>query len=811
MNLGKRYHPQMAEQELITNWQAEGLYQFDLDSGKPVYSIDTPPPTVSGNLHLGHAFSYSHTDFIARYRRMKGDSVFYPLGFDDNGLPTERLVERLEGVRAEEIGRAAFVDRCLALSEETERNYEALFRRLGLSVDWHYKYRTIAPESRRMAQWSFLNLYRKGLVYRSEAPVIWCPTCHTALAQADVDDLQRETTFYTLAFKLDNDEVLPIATTRPELLAACVAVFIHPDDGRAPELLGSHARVPLFGHQVPVLADPDADPQKGTGVVMCCTFGDSSDIAWWYRYKLPLIEVVDARGQMKDTAGPYSGLALLEARRQIVTDLESEDFILARQSIPQTVRVHERCDTPIEHLVSRQWFVSVLDRKQDLLQAARAIDWHPAHMRARYEQWVQNLAWDWCISRQRAFGVPFPLWICDDCGEIILAREEDLPVDPTVASPPHPCPACGSADYTGEKDVMDTWATSSLTPQLAGQLFGEQGLYRKVFPFSLRPQAHEIIRTWAFYTIVKSRFHFDVAPWQNVVISGWGLAPEGTAKISKSRGGGPLGFVEAFEQYSADAIRYWAASTGPGKDSVIDERKIQAGAKLVTKLWNVAYFCQRFIETDRTLPEIDLLTPADRWILSRTHRLVARTTALMDNYDYATAKNEIEQFFWTEFADNYLEMAKKRLYDGGPNSQGASATLAHVLRTVVKLFAPFIPFVTDKIYRGLWSDEASVHASTWPVEQHALLNAEVEAVGEALVQVATAIRRYKSETNLALGAEVNRIHLTVQDVKLRRALQQAEPDIVSVTRAQQVTLGTHEDPHLQRIGAGNGVVIAIVP
>ena len=809
MPLAKRYDPQIIEAQIARQWHEEQVYHFDADSERPVYSIDTPPPTVSGQLHLGHAYSYSHTDFIARFWRMRGYNVYYPMGFDDNGLPTERLVERREGVRAEDIGRRAFIERCLALSDEIEEEYEALFRRLGLSVDWRYGYRTIAEESRRLAQWSFLELYRRDLVYRRRAPAIWCPHCHTAIAQADVDDLERESTFHTLAFRLEDGKTLPIATTRPELLPACVAVFVHPDDPRAAQLIGQYATVPLFGQQVPIIADPAADPRKGSGIVMCCTFGDTADVEWWHKHELPLVKAIGADGRMTGAAGPYAGLSTDEARGAIVNALREREYLIEQQPIMQTVRVHERCDTPVEFVVSRQWFVSLLPFKQSLLEAGQNVRWHPPLMRARYEQWVQNLGWDWCISRQRYFGVTFPLWYCDNCGEIVLAAEETLPVDPAETTPPGNCPGCGGSSLTPETDVMDTWATSSLSPQIAGRFFTDPELYEKVFPYSLRPQAHEIIRTWAFYTVAKSQFHFDSLPWQNVAISGWGLAPEGTAKISKSRGGGPLGFMATIERYSADAVRYWAASTGFGKDSVIDERKIQAGAKLVNKLWNVARFSQRFRDAAQVAELPERLTPADRWLLSRMQRLTQRVTSLFEAFDYATAKAEIELFFWTEFADNYLEMAKKRLYDGGEAGQGAQATLQVILVTTLKLFAPFLPYVTDAIYQGLLDTDGSIHISEWPRVQERLLDEEAEAVGRLLVDIATAVRRYKSESNLSLGAEFAHLHLATANPALQNRLQDAELDIVSVTRAQKLTVSAHGDAALVKIGGSDGLGILL--
>ncbi len=786
MTLPKQYHPQTAEPKWEAFWQEHGVYHFDPRSDAPVYSIDTPPPTVSGHLHLGHVYSYSHTDFMARFFRMNGYNVFYPMGFDDNGLPTERLVEKWEGIRVAEVGREAFIARCLAVSERAEADYRALWLRLGLSIDWRYSYRTIDDRSRRASQASFLDLYRKGLVYRQEAPAIWCPECHTSIAQAELNDLERESTFHTLAFALENGATLEIATTRPELLPACVAVFVHPDDARFAALVGQRARVPLFGQWVPILADPGADPEKGTGAVMCCTFGDTADVAWWKTHRLPLRVVLDRAGRLTGLAGEFAGLPALEARARIVEALRAAGLHRGARSITQTVRVHERCDTPVEYVVMEQWFARVLDFKAELLAAGAQVKWHPPHMEARFREWVEGLAWDWCLSRQRTFGVTFPVWYCDACGAVMVADEDELPVDPTTRGPARPC-ACGGTAFTPETDVMDTWATSSLTPQIVGQLLDDPALYAQVFPFSLRPQAHEIIRTWAFYTLVKSWHHFRAIPWRDAAISGWGLAPEGAGKISKSRGGGPMSPQEMLENFGADAVRYWTSSAGFGRDSVIDVQKIEMGAKLVTKLWNVARFAERFL-ADYALPaEPPALSPADRWILAGAQRLIRRATEAFQAYDYAAAKHETDAFFWRDFADNYLEMAKLRLYAGDP---AARWTLHAVLLVLLKLFAPFFPHITEEIYQGLFAAEEgaiSIHCSAWPRPDARFDDAAALVVGDALVEIATTVRRYKSERGLALSAELAELRITAEE-PLAAPLAAAEEDLRSITRAKTVVV-----------------------
>ncbi len=430
-SLAKAYDSNTVEPRLSERWQREGIYQFDRASDQPVYAIDTPPATVSGHLHLGHAYSYTHPDIIARFWRMNGYNVFYPMGFDDNGLPTERLVEKRLGITASAVGRQTFIERCLEVGIEAEEEYRTLWQRLGLSIDWRFSYRSIDTLSRRTSQQSFLDLYRKGLAYQQEAPTIWCPLCQTAIAQAELEDIAGLTTFYTLAFALPDGATLPIATTRPELLPACVAVFVHPDDERYASFIGSEAQVPLMDRTVPVLADPLARPEIGTGAVMCCTFGDPTDVTWWRTHQLPLRMILGRDGRLTADADDLAGLTPSEARAHIIEQLRASGALLGAEEHAQSVRVHERCDTPVEYLVTRQWFIRVLDHKERLLAAGEQIRWHPAQMAARYREWVENLKWDWCISRQRYFGVPFPLWRCDACGAILLADDADLPIDPT--------------------------------------------------------------------------------------------------------------------------------------------------------------------------------------------------------------------------------------------------------------------------------------------------------------------------------------------------------------------------------------------
>jgi valyl-tRNA synthetase len=736
------------------------------------------------------------------------------MGYDDNGLPTDRLVESQLGTRAVDIGRSNFIKQCLEISIEAEDEYQKLWQRLGLSIDWRYTYRTIDEDSRHIAQLSFLELYKRGLIYRQEAPTIWCPECLTAVAQAELDDLEEQSEFISIVFKLDNGEDLHIATTRPELLPACVAIFVHPDDDRYQMLIGRTASVPIFGQSIPILSDIQADPHKGTGVVMCCTFGDQTDVAWWHTHKLPLIEVINQDGKMTQVAAEYAGLSIAEARQQIKQRLHDSHDLSSHSPIVHSIRVHERCDTPVEYIITHQWFIKVLEFKDDLIEIGEQVNWHPPHMKSRYRAWVENLNWDWCISRQRYYGVPFPVWYCDRCGEIILADEEVLPIEPLDDAPNLPCPKCGYTDFQPDSDVMDTWATSSLTPLIAGQWVKNPNFFQKVTPFSLRPQAHEIIRTWAFYTLVKSKYHFDEIPWKDALISGWGITGEGMGKISKSRGGGPIPPIEMIKQYSADAVRYWAASTGPGKDSIISEKKIQTGSKLVNKLWNVARFSSRFIEAmDHRASSSNLpFTLADRWLLSRTQRLIERVTSLFQAYDYAAAKAEIEAFFW-QFADNYLEMAKQRLYNQDhPQHYCAQFTLHYTLLTVIKLFAPILPHVTEWIFQSLFvfnGNKQSIHTAPWPTVDKYVFNESAERLGDILVEIASAVRRYKSEHNLSLGTEIIKLQLATSNPNLQENLVSGIVDLMSITRALIIEIQEDLDPSMEFISTTGEIKIGI--
>jgi valyl-tRNA synthetase len=664
-------------------WESHDIYRYDREGQGPVFSVDTPPPYVSAaHLHVGHAMSYSQPDFIVRYRRMRGERVFYPIGFDDNGLPTERYVEQVYGVRAADMPRAEFVALCVAETRRTAERYEDLWRRLGISVDWSLRYSTIDARCQRTAQASFLTLHQRGYLYRAADPILWCPEDRTSLAQADVEDLERKSTLHTISF----GGGLLIATTRPELLPACVALYHHPDDERYLGLgPGARASVPLFGYQVPVLTDESVDPGYGTGLMMVCTFGDGEDVLKWRRDGLPLRLVVEPDGRLGPLAGEFGGLPLAQARAAIVKALAAAGLLAGSQPVRQVVGVHERCQTPVEFQIRPQWFVAVREHAGRFRARAAELEWIPAFMRRRLEDWIDGLKWDWNITRQRRYGVPFPVWFCGSCAAPVLARPEDLPVDPLADSPPtSSCPACGSADLAGDPDVMDTWMTSSLTPQINdGWALG--GTDPALAPMSMRVQAFEIIRTWLFYSVVQSELLLRRVPWRTALISGWGLNEQGRKLSKRDLGkGGPGGgspreetasgynrYVpdDVMARYGADALRLWATKGRIGTDLRYNEKDVRTGRKLAVKLWNVGRFLSMnlggFSASGTPRPEPGDRSLVDRWVLAHLADAVDQATAAFDGHDYMQAYQAVSRMFWSVYCDRYIEMVKDRTGETG--------------------------------------------------------------------------------------------------------------------------------------------------
>jgi valyl-tRNA synthetase len=791
-------------------WERDGVYGFDRSAARDrVFAIDTPPPTVSGSLHVGHVFSYTHTDAIARYQRMRGMAVFYPMGWDDNGLPTERRVQNHFGVRCDPsvaydpgftppaepsakepvaVSRPNFVELCLRLTESDEQVFEALWRGLGLSVDWSMTYTTIGALAQRISQRSFLGLLERGETYQLEAPTLWDVDFQTAVAQAELEDRERPGDMNRVRFRLDGDDAgadALIETTRPELIPACVALLAHPDDARQRELVGKDVLTPLFGTRVPVLTHPLVDPEKGTGLVMVCTFGDLTDVVWWRELGLPVRSVLNPDGRLGEVPwgavgwesedvdhararyGELEGRTINQARRRIVELLrESGELVGDPTQVTRAVKFFEKGERPVEIVTSRQWFIRTLDHREALLERGRQLDWHPPYMRARFEDWVNGLTGDWCISRQRFFGVPFPLWYPTDAtgavmyDQPIAATSEQLPVDPSTDIPDGYRPEQRGAPngFVGDPDVMDTWATSSLTPQIAGHAGEDQELFEKVFPMDVRPQAHDIIRTWLFTTILRSQLDWDALPWRNAAISGWVLDPD-RKKMSKSKGN-VVTPMHLLEEHGADAVRYWAVRGRPGTDTAFDPKQMKDGRRLAVKLLNASKFALAELP-----PQGETLThPLDRAMIGRLSAVVADATESFEDYDYARALERAESFFWW-YCDYYLELVKGRRYDPDP---GVSASVSLALRLSLsvfqRLFAPFLPFVCEEAWS--WWQDGSVHRAAWPdagelASSAAAVSAEARVAEDHALAVAAdvlrEVRKAKSQARRPMRAPVERV------------------------------------------------------
>lgn len=780
----KRYNPKVVEEKIQKFWEKSKIFRFNLKSKKPIYSIDTPPPTVSGLLHIGHVMHYSQFEFVARQKRMMGFNVFFPFGFDNNGLATEILTERTKGIKSEDMTRKQFIKAVNEVTKKGEEDYEKLWKRIGVSCDWSSLYRTIEPRIQRMSQLSFLELYQMGRIYRKEAPTIWCPKCSTAIAQVELEDKELSSSFDDIIFKLEDGMQITIATTRPELLAACVAIFVHPDDKRYKTIIGKKAIVPIFKQKVPILKEKAVDPQKGTGIVMCCTFGDLADIDWFRAHKLPVKKAINEKGIMTKESGRYQGLSIKEAREQIKRDLKNFGLLTKEKKIKHTVNVHERCGTEIEFLVSKQWFIKYLDLKKKFLELGNKINWYPNFMKIRYENWINGLQWDWSISRQRHYGIPFPLWYCKKCGKVILADEKQLPVDPLKDKPKKKC-KCGSKDFMPEKDVLDTWATSSLTPLINAHWKEKNNLMKKLFPMNLRPQAHDIITFWAFNTIVKSYFHTKERPFKDIMISGHGLDPHGK-KMSKSKGN----FVDPWDvlnKYPADAVRFWAASARLGHDLPYQEKDIITGQKLLTKLWNATRLVEKTLKKYKGRKPKKLRT-IDKWILSKLMRIVKKASNDFDIFEYSTAKIETEIFFWRDFCDNYLEMVKHRIYKGKDLS--AQYTLYTTLLTVLKLFTPIIPHVTEEIYQNIFrrrEKDISICVSKWPKVDKKLIDKKAEGIGELAKGIISEIRQTKSSRGDSLNTEYKLV--TLLQEQYEKLNKDVIDDIKGTMKIKKIKIG----------------------
>ena len=766
--LDKKYNAQEKEKKWLEYWKENKIYEFKPDH-RQVYSIDTPPPTVSGKIHIGHIFSYSQTEMIARYKRLRGYNIFYPFGFDDNGLPSERLVEKEQGKKAAEIGREAFSKLCYETTDKYEKDFQELFSKMGVSTDWSIHYKTVSPSTIKISQLSFLDLVTKGHCYHKESPALWCNECLTSIAQAELETKTIKTTFNYINFKtVEDGEQFTIATTRPELLPAIVCVFVNPNDEVHKHLIGKTAHIPVIDVEVPIMGDEKVAIDKGTGVVMCCTFGDQTDIEWWKKYNLPLKYIFTDDGKIVSSVPNYGGMKIKEARKQIIEDLQNGGYIVKIEDLEHEVQTHERCGKEVEYSVMNQWFIDIMNHKEDFIKIGNDIKWHPEHMHARYDEWVNNVAWDWCISRQRYFGVPFPVWYCKNCGEAVFARKEDLPVNPLIDQPYlSKCPKCGSEEFIAETDVMDTWATSSVTP-LINMRYGEKDNLESILkPMSLRTNASEIIRTWDFYTIVKSFYHFGQKPWENVMISGFVMAGKGE-KISKSKGNSKVEPIELINQYSADVIRYWAGSGRLGTDIIFSEETLQRGHKLINKIWNVSKFIEMHL-TDYKDKEFSDYEYIDKWILGSFQEMEKGFLKYLDDYEVGLALNHLEKFFWN-FCDNYIEIVKHRLYRpeefGEIPRYSGQKTVYTILYKLLQDFSIFFPFITEEIYQELFHDNKSIHLTTIEPLNFDFKN-EIKT-GDAIMEIISGARGEKTINNVSLKTPIKNLYL-----KLNKELEEA--------------------------------------
>lgn len=780
-------------------WGKERIYSFDSSSKKPVYSIDTPPPTVSGKMHLGHAFSYSQQDFIARYKRMKGYNVFYPFGFDDNGLATERYVESVTKKRAVDMDRTEFNKLCLEKTKGFESDMKEAWSRIGISCDWNIIYQTISDHSIKTSQTSFVDIYEKERAYRKESPVMYCPECRTAIAQVELEDQELESFFSDLEFEAEGEKI-HIATTRPELLPAIVAIFVNPEDKKNKRLVGKKAKVPLFDIIVPILEDHRVDPEKGTGIVMCCTFGDQTDIEWYKAHNLPLKNAIGPDGKMTEIAGKYKGMKIKEARKAITEDLEKEGYLKGKKAIKHFVNVHERCKTEIEFLSTRQWFIKYLDLKDEFIKRGAEINWFPEYMKTRYDNWIIGLQWDWCISRQRYFGVPFPVWYCKKCGKEKVAGKEELPVDPLERKPSTPC-ECGSKEFEAEKDVMDTWATSALTPQIALNWVKDKEFFKKMYPMDLRPQAHDIITFWAFNTIVKGLLHHNQVPWKNIMISGHAKDAKGRA-MHKSLGN-VVDPEEQIRKHSADIVRYWATSAKLGDDLPFQENDMVKGKKFVTKYYNAAKFVGKSLEGKKIGKySYEELLPEDKWIISRLNEVKEKATESMDSYEFSKGFSPVREFFWNEFCDYYLEEVKHRTYKpeihGKESKEKAQQTLYKVLYEVTRLFAPFLPFITEEVYQEIFKaneKKKSVHLTEWPEAREEEKSEYYSSLGREANKIIAGIRSYKTGNSLAMNAYLKEATVFIKGVgELRDKLEEASEIIRNTAKIGSFNVLEAEPP-----------------
>ena len=763
----------------------------------------------------------------ARYRRLKGHDVLFPQGWDCHGLPTEVKVEETHGIKKNDVSRAKFREYCVDLTTKNIASMKSQMKSMGFSQDWNREFITMTPEYMRRTQYSFLKMYNEGLIYQGIHPVNWCPRCETAIAFAEVE-YSDNTTFlnyvnFPPAVEDSYDDIVSsqasgkqadpktegilIATTRPELMSACVAVVIHPEDERYTHLLGKYVEVPLSHQKVKIIADEEVDPEFGTGAVMICTFGDKTDVSWVNKYDLEIIDAIDESGKLTDAAGRYAGMDLQSCKKQTISDLDAEGYLVKQEQVDQNVGQCWRCKTPIEILVKKQWFVAVRDLIQKTKDAADEMNWMPEHMKSRMVNWADSMEWDWCISRQRIFATPIPVWYCKDCGKVILPDVEDLPIDPTQDKPKHAC-ECGCEEFIGEEDVLDTWMDSSISPLSIAGWPDED--YVNHFPADIRPQGHDIIRTWTFYTTLRCLALTDQKPFSDVVINGMVFGEDGY-KMSKSRGN-VIGPEEVIEQYGADALRTWAANSVPGSDVIFDWKDIKHGYRFIRKFWNAFRFISmQIFDEEVSYEEVkDNLDPLDMWILSKLNNLNITVDNAFAQYNFADTIGSIEKFFWHDFCDEYIEAVKYRLYSdvSDESRKAAKYTLRCVIETSLKLLSPIVPFFVEEVYQ--YFDDQSIHTTSWPEVNEELISEEMEVKGETTIELIDEVRRFKSASKIPLNAELSEVNVYTSDEDLVDVFNLFDDDIRGTLKINDLNISSgkpevHEkiievEPDMSQIG-----------
>jgi len=787
--LPKTYVPAEHEAKWQEAWQSWGLHRFNReDKVRQTYSIDTPPPYPSGEFHLGNALNWCYIDFVARYKRMRGFNVHFPQGWDCHGLPTEVRAEKLYGIRKRDVSTQEFKEICVRLTDDYIEKMRAAMKAMGYSMDWSLEYRTMDPSYYRATQLSFIILYEKGYIYRGEHPVNWCPRCETAIAEAEVVYSERESELVYLNFDPEGLR-LPIATTRPELLPACVAVAVNPNDERYRSYSGLEVEVPIFKRKVKILADDDVDPKFGTGVVMVCTFGDKTDVKWQKKYGLPVVNLVTEDGRLSGEAGEYAGLSVEDARVRIVRDLKERGILSKSEKIIQSVGCCWRCHTPVEIISRRQWFMRTRDMTDQVLEWTDRVNWIPPFSKHRMIDWARSLDWDWVISRQRVFATPIPVWYCNRCGQVLVAKRDWLPVDPRFEKPREAeCPKCGGSDFTGESDVMDTWMDSSITCAVHAGWPDHEDDFDRLFPADLQPNGLDIIRTWDYYLMVKHLALFGEAPYKTVLVNGMVRGADGRM-MHKSFGN----YVEAFEaisKYGADSIRQWAAGgAATGYDLQFNWGEIEYGKRFLTKLWNAARFIHsNLVDYEGGEVQLELI---DRWLMSKLQKLTLTVTEAYEGFQFNVALEAIRDFTWHTLCDQYLEAVKHRLYRSGSESsrrKAAQYTLHQTLLRIIQLLAPICPHICEAIYQALPSKEnslRSIHLHTWPQPDFELISEEAESRGDAVLAVIAEVRRIKSEKHISLKQPIEHIKVYV-DEELLSSMEASREDIGEVLHSMKV-------------------------